>query len=48
MLDNLSEKISHFGNYVLYNWLMGTKSHENDHLGGMVYGLKELGGNIKL
>ena len=45
MLDKLSAKISDFGNYVLFTDEFGTKSHKNSRTNGMVYGLKELGGN---
>ena len=47
MLDKLSAKISHFGNYVLLYDEFGTKSQKKLASTGMVYGLKEKGGNIK-
>jgi hypothetical protein len=47
MLDKLSAKISHFGNYVLENRSKRTKSQKKVVSTGMVYGLKEKGGNIK-
>jgi len=45
MLDKLSAKISEFGNYVLMTEEFGTKSHKKEGANGMVYGLKEKGGD---
>ncbi len=45
MLDKLSAKFSEFGNNVLLPNEFGTKSHKKGGANGMVYGLKELGGN---
>jgi len=45
MLDKLSAKISEFGNYVLFIDGFGTKSHKKRGSNGMVYGLKDTGGN---
>ena len=46
MLDNLSENISHFGNYVFNKQQNGTKRQQNTSFTGMVYGLKQIGGTI--
>jgi hypothetical protein len=45
MLDNLSAKISEFGNNVLLCYESGTKSHKIRASNGMVYGLNETGRN---
>jgi hypothetical protein len=41
MLDKLSAKISHFGNYVFSNWVIQHKESGKMAPAGMVYGLKE-------
>ena len=47
MLDNLTENISYFGNYVFNQHQNGTKSQEKHSSTGMVYGLKETGGLLR-